>query len=150
MVTKYYLAGPMSGIPQYNFPLFHEVARLLRGQGFTIVSPAEQDSPAVQKAAMASKDGKLVGKDNRVEGTKETWGDILSKDVKLVADGVDGIILLPGWQSSRGACLEVTVGLLVDKRPFRFFRWDTDDSEAVPMSKLTITLQVHDALVNRL
>lgn len=105
---KWYLAGPMSSIPQFNFPAFQEATAKLRELKYDVISPAEQDSDAVQKAALASPDGKLH--DGMIAG--ETWGDILSRDVKLVADGVQGIVFLPNWQKSRGARLEAFVGLL--------------------------------------
>jgi hypothetical protein len=114
MTIKYYLAGPMSGIPQFNFPLFHEAAAKLRTEGLEIISPAEMDSPAVQAEGMASTDGKLV--DGKIAG--ETWGDMLARDVKVIADQVDGIVFLPNWQTSRGARLEAFVALLTGKQSF--------------------------------
>lgn len=110
---KYYLAGPMTGIPQFNFPAFDEAAARLRRYGFEVISPHEQDSPAVQEAARNSPDGKLDSND-RIAG--ESWGQILARDVRLVADDVDGIVFLPGWEKSRGARLEAFVGLLCSKQ----------------------------------
>lgn len=108
---RYYLAGPMTGIPQFNFPLFHKAAAELRANGYDIVSPAELDSPAVAKAAMASTDGALGS--GVIAG--ETWGEILARDVQVVADKVDGVVFLPNWHKSRGAKLEAFVGLLTGK-----------------------------------
>lgn len=110
---KYYLAGPMTGIPQFNFPAFDAAAARLRSFGFEVISPHEQDSPAVQEAARKSPDGKLDSND-RIAG--ESWGQILARDVRLVADDVDGIVFLPGWEKSRGARLEAFVGLLCNKQ----------------------------------
>ena len=110
---KYYLAGPMTGIPQFNFPLFASVTKLLRERGYDIVSPAETDSPAVQAAAVASPDGAY---DEKGQVAGETWGDMLAKDVKLIADEVDGIVLLPGWATSKGARLEAFVAVTTGKR----------------------------------
>lgn len=109
---KYYLAGPMSGIPQFNFPLFREATAKLRSNGYEIISPAETDSPEVQAEAMSSPDGK-IGVTNKIAG--ETWAEILAKDVILVGDIVQGIVFLPNWYLSRGAKLEAFVGLLTGK-----------------------------------
>lgn len=126
----------MSGIPQFNFPLFNEVAHDLRNQGWVIINPAENDPEDVQEAAAASKDGKY---DENGKVGHETWGDMLSRDVKLIVDGADathlsaatgaetpvklnieGAALLPGWEKSRGARLEmfVMVDSLKDKSFF--------------------------------
>jgi hypothetical protein len=98
----------MSGYPQFNFPAFLAAAHDLRNEGWDIVSPAEMDSEAVQQEALASDDGVLVG--GKIAG--ETWGEILSRDVRVVADDVKGIVFLPNWEKSRGARLEAFVGLL--------------------------------------
>lgn len=108
----WYLAGPMSGIPQFNYPLFFRVANALRNSGYEIISPAEQDSDEELQKILASPDGDL----SKVPSS-QTWGDFLSHDVKLIADKVDGIVFLPGWYKSRGARLEAYVGLTCD-RPF--------------------------------
>lgn len=110
-MTKMYLAGPMTNIPQFNFPAFEAAATALRAAGFEIISPHEQDSADVQKASWASKDGKLNS--DMIAG--ESWGEILARDVRIVSDHVDGVILLDGWEKSRGARLEVFVGLLTGK-----------------------------------
>jgi len=115
---KFYLAGPMSGYPQSNFPAFIAAAADLRAGGYEIVSPAELDAEnGIDKQAMASTDGDA-------SKLTQTWGDLLARDVKLVADQVDGIIVLPGWENSRGARLEAFVGLLCRKK---FFEYSEDD-----------------------
>jgi hypothetical protein len=115
-VAKLYIAGPMSNIPQYNIPAFTEAAATLRAQGMNIISPAEEDSDTIKKEALASKDGKMVN--GKIGG--ETWADILARDVKIVADLVDGVALLPNWQRSRGAKLEVIVALLTGKPIYEY------------------------------
>lgn len=109
----FYLAGPMSGLKQFNFPAFDRAASVLRKRGYKIVSPAELDDKKTRKQALASKDGH-PGKQ------KHTWGDFLARDVKLVADKVQGIVLMPGWTRSRGARLEAFVALLC-KHEFRSY-----------------------------
>lgn len=109
MTKFYYIAGPMSGIPRFNIPAFDEAAAKLREKGFNIVSPAELDDPITREMAYNSPDGATL-QDKHPNG--ESWGDFLSRDVKLVADKVQGVIVLPGWEQSRGARLEVMVALL--------------------------------------
>lgn len=82
-----YVAGPMTGIPHFNFPLFDAVSAALRGQGYTIISPAETDHEQTRAAAMASLTGDVADL-AALEGA-ETWGDCLARDVKMLADGVD-------------------------------------------------------------
>ncbi len=112
---KAYLAGPMSGIPDFNFPEFKRMTALLRSQGWEIISPAEQDEERGISHNAEGDPSKL----------KETWGDILAYDVKLIADGgLDAIVFLPNWSNSKGAKLEATVGLLTQK--IRFFELKDD------------------------
>lgn len=109
---KVYLAGPMTGIPQMNFPAFDAAAKDLRARGYEVVSPAELDSPVSRAAALAATDGDLSSYSRE---TGETWGDLLARDVKIIADeGVEGIVVLPGWEKSRGARLETFVARLCD------------------------------------
>ena len=101
----WYLAGPMSGVPQFNFPLFGRVADDLRTLGYAIISPAELDDDETRRIALSSFDG-------GPEEKHESWGTYLARDVKLIADMCKGIIFLPGWRKSRGARLEAFVGIL--------------------------------------
>lgn len=115
---KFYLAGPMTGLPQFNFPAFHAAAAALRADGHDVISPAEMDSPAVQAAAITSTDGSLDA-NGKIAG--ETWGEILARDVRVIADTVDGVVFLPDWHKSRGARLEAFVALLSYKHQFGYY-----------------------------
>ena len=109
MSKPWYLAGPMTGIPQFNFPAFVQATGELRAiHGLDVISPAELDDEATARAAMESPDGAPGSGGNN----GETWGDYLARDVKLIADKCGGIIFLDGWEKSRGARLEAFVGLL--------------------------------------
>jgi hypothetical protein len=103
--VKVYVAGPMTGIPQFNIPAFDEMAARLRDMGHEVVSPAELDSPETRAIQLASKTGSMA---DLPPG--DTWGMFLARDVKLLADdGIEGIVVLPGWDRSRGARLETFV-----------------------------------------
>lgn len=114
-----YIAGPMSGIPQFNIPAFDAAAASLRSQGHDVTNPADEDSPAVRAAGLASTTGNLAD----LAPTGETWGDLLARDVKIVADRVDGVVLLPGWENSRGARLEAFVAVQC-KKPVYLYQQD--------------------------
>ena len=127
-----YLAGPMSGIPKFNFPEFYEAAAIMRMHGWDIVSPAEMDAEiGIADTALASTDG---------DNTKlaQSWGDLLARDVKLIADGgIEAIIFLPGWERSKGARLEATVGLLKGY-DFRFFQYDKTKQLAIELRRAKV------------
>ena len=102
---KYYVAGPMSHIPQFNFPAFFKARDELTAMGYSVLLPCDMDDTAAVEAAMASVDGKPGS-------SLLTWSQCLGKDVELIADHVKCIIFLPGWKNSRGARLEAFVGTL--------------------------------------
>lgn len=87
----FYICGPMRGLPESNFPYFHEAARLLREDGFLIVSPAELGDPSW------------------------TRGELMSDDLLALVRDCDGVMALPGWQKSPGASAEVAVAFACEK-----------------------------------
>ncbi|WP_322069945.1 DUF4406 domain-containing protein [Paraburkholderia bannensis] len=81
---KLYIAGPMTGYPELNFPAFHAEAARLRALGFEIVNPAELNA----------------------DPTAE-WLDCMRVDIAaMMTEKCDGVALLPGWEHSRGAPIE--------------------------------------------
>jgi hypothetical protein len=83
--ARIYVSGPMSGMPDFNFPAFDHAALRLRKEGWKVVNPADKGI---------------------VEGWE--WEDYLRHDVKEVCD-CDAIYMLEGWDESAGACLELAV-----------------------------------------
>lgn len=82
------LLGPMTGLPECNYPAFNEAAARLRATGHTVWNPAESD--------------------NGRRGRSWAWYMRQSLQALLHADIA---VLLPGWEHSRGAQLEVTTAL---------------------------------------
>lgn len=82
-MKRIYLAGPMTGTPDNNYPGFAEAAARLRAFGYTVVSPHE-----------------LHGGD-----TNREWIWYLRRDLRAMLD-CDTIVMLRGWRNSRGAVLE--------------------------------------------
>ena len=134
---KLYLAGPMTGIPQFNFPLFYEAAGVIRAVSqFDVLSPAEIDS---KKSRLAAEMNVVGDPDLYRDMTGETWGDLLSRDVKLIADEADGVIVLPGWEQSRGARLEVFVAALSDKPVYDYELWGNEKGATLIRDKHLVT-----------
>ncbi len=79
-----YLAGPMSSLPDFNYPAFHRAAALLRRQLFTVINPAENP---------------------RESGT---WVEYM-RDSLVMLSRADAVATLEGWWNSKGAILEVHV-----------------------------------------
>jgi hypothetical protein len=102
---KIYLAGPMRGYPEFNFPAFHKAAALLRDMGYEVFSPAERD--------IERHDGVDISKGNTAGdedvAAKEHGFDLrvaLGEDLAWICAHADGIALMPGWAASKGAIAE--------------------------------------------
>jgi len=107
---RIYLAGPMTGIPHFNYPAFNAAAARLRGSGHEVFNPAEHD------IAMHGKDI------SNPEGCAETAARehgfdrraALKADLSWICDQAEAIALLPGWQRSSGANAERALATAID------------------------------------
>lgn len=106
-LPKYYLAGKMTGIPQFNFPKFDEAALNLRRRGIVVLSPAEMDDPNEREIAMASEDG--INSE-----TELPRSHFLKRDFLIVLEA-DGVIVLDDWLDSSGARDETRLAFSLDK-----------------------------------
>lgn len=104
---RIYLAGPMQGYPEFNYPLFHAAANLLRQMGHDVFSPAERD---------IQRHGTDISKGNGVGSVKQAELEhgfcrrtALAEDADFINRHADAIALLPGWEHSSGALAEWTL-----------------------------------------
>lgn len=81
---KLYLAGPMTGIENFNYPTFRTAASKLRLSGFEVVNPAEFFNGDQRKT--------------RIEYMREDFTQLRK---------CDAVVVLSGWENSPGACAEV-------------------------------------------
>lgn len=88
---RIYIAGPMSNLPEWNYPAFHHAAERLTARGFTPINPARAEG----------RDGCTA------------WVDYMRASIRDLAD-CDGVCTLTGWGESRGAALEVHVARSLD------------------------------------
>lgn len=76
-MKRIYIAGPMTGLPEFNYPAFNKAAAKLRAIGYEVENPAENpDQPS--------------------------WQHYMRLAVRQLAS-CEAVALLPEWEHSRGA-----------------------------------------------
>jgi len=84
-MKRIYISGPMTGLPNLNYPAFNAAADRLRGEGFEVENPAENPEPPCG-----------------------SWVGYMRLAIVQIAR-CEGLLLLPGWQHSKGARLELYI-----------------------------------------
>jgi hypothetical protein len=82
-MQRIYLSGPMTGLPDYNYPAFNAETARLRALGYTVENPAE--NPPVPG---------------------DRWELYMRAALRQMLT-CDAVAFLPGWQASRGANVEI-------------------------------------------
>jgi hypothetical protein len=85
---KVYLSGPMTGIPEFNYPAFTCAAAKLRDSGMQVFNPAESFSG----------------------DTTKPYDAYMREDIRALLD-VEAVYVLDGWEKSTGAVTEVLTAL---------------------------------------
>ena len=80
---RVYLAGPMTGFPEFNYRAFNAEAARLRSLGYRVENPAENPLPA-----------------------EAPWHQCMRAAIRHLVV-CDVVATLPGWDKSPGAQLEV-------------------------------------------
>jgi Domain of unknown function (DUF4406) len=99
---KLYLAGPMRGYKDFNFPTFKRAAAILRMKGHVVFSPAENDEEKHGEDISRS----ITGDERDASAKGFSLRDALYDDLTYICREADGIALLPGWEQSSGALAE--------------------------------------------
>jgi hypothetical protein len=89
--VKVYIAGPMTGIKDFNYPAFFAAEQELLHRGYEVISPT------------VITDNKIVSKEDA-----KSWDYYMREAIKLLVT-CDAIFLLPDWQLSRRARLEFQI-----------------------------------------
>ena len=87
-----YISGPMTGLPEFNYPAFFAKAAELRAEGRAVLSPAL-----------------IVG------GQDWEWRDWMREALKMQMEA-EVVYMLPGWRKSRGARIERRLALILGQR----------------------------------
>jgi hypothetical protein len=88
---RLYIAGPMTGLPNYNFDAFNRTAIQLAADGHEVYNPASS-----------------------FRGRQDLPYDAYIRHALQLVTMSEGIVLLSGWMNSRGALTEVHAGLSCD------------------------------------
>ena len=87
---KLYIAGPMTGLPEFNYPAFDAAEVRLRDKGFEVLNPTSAEVH------------------NPTPGVPQAWDWYMRHALRLVLEA-DGVAQLRGWGESKGATLETAV-----------------------------------------
>lgn len=102
-----YLSYPMTGIELFNFPAARKAAEALRANGFDVWVPGENEIPTEDELA-----ARTVSRKQRQA--------YLSKDIDIIQEVADAVVVLPGWEESEGCKLELAVAQAIGVPVFEF------------------------------
>jgi hypothetical protein len=104
---RVYLCGPMRGCPAWNAAAFDKYAAQWTMEGHTVLSPVARDRiqgldpTTATREELAAKAGDWV------------WlRQVIAEDVEMICQ-VDILAVLPGWEDSTGATVEVALALFL-------------------------------------
>lgn len=80
---KIYMSGPMTGYPEFNYPVFRAATAVVRAKGHSVYCPSEFPYEGAFPARRA-----------------------FAAYAKYICEEADAIVLLPGWRESKGATTE--------------------------------------------
>ena len=101
---KLYVAGPMTGLPEYNYPAFREAEDQLAALGYAVLNPVNAEDH------------------NPTPGTPQSWDWYMRHALRMVL-AADALAVLPGWWRSKGALLEVQVARALDMQVEPVMEW---------------------------
>lgn len=91
-----YLSGPMTGIEDYNYPLFDHVSGRLRGCGHRVYNPTEHP----------------LAEEFKKTASRIYTRAIFASYCTFICLEADTIVLLPGWSMSVGSQVEHELALI--------------------------------------
>lgn len=91
-----YLAGPMRGYPDDNYPAFADARESLRNQGHEVFCPAEETEDLT-----------------RIRGERPELRELIGIDLHWICSRADGVVVLPGSEKSLGVTAEVATAMAI-------------------------------------
>lgn len=108
-MAKIYIAGPMSGLPEFNFPAFFNAEYILKRKGWTVFNPASKEQEKELDAEAFE-----TGDNVKAIAAGFNFRECYLWDVARVIEA-DAIYMLSGWEASPGARGEHAVAVAMKK-----------------------------------
>jgi len=120
-----YIAGPMRGLPEFNFPAFMQAERHLQALGWETRNPAAKDEDAgFNVKGTEGADWELEQQGFDVRAAIE-W------DLLAVIWDCDAVILLPGWKQSAGSKAELALARFLDLDVYEYDKHSSNGRRAL-------------------
>lgn len=106
-----YIAGPMTGYPEFNFPAFKRAAEKYHHLGWTVFNPADKSSEeaVVAHSSFGEGDGAAL------VASGWSFREAYKWDTDRVI-AADAIYMLKGWEASPGARGEHAVAMAMKSK----------------------------------
>ena len=93
---RIYIAGPMRGLPDFNYPKFNQYAEAHRAVGWYVANPVEI--------------GADYGTPEQINADPALLAAVMAAELHAL-ETCDAIYLLDGWQNSKGARKELATAI---------------------------------------
>ena len=108
---RIYVAGPMTGYEHYNHRAFAYAQERWQAEGHVVVTPFDANSRVWFRHHGRPFDPRA----DTCDWGDPVLGEMFAEDVQELL-AADAVVLLAGWEKSRGARLECAIGKAVGKR----------------------------------
>jgi len=95
-----YISGPMTGYENYNSACFNRVSFFLSENGLDCVNPIVLSKELLKERGHSDTDYEKI-----------SHSEYLDYDIDAIHKRATGMLMLPGWQKSKGACMEYQVAI---------------------------------------
>lgn len=93
-----YIAGPMKGLPEFNYPAFNSTEERLKKLGYNVVNPVKLS-------------GEITPEE--LDANYDLLTSVMNKEQRSIAQ-CDSIYLLRGWEKSKGARKELAIAIMLN------------------------------------
>lgn len=122
---KAYVAGPMTGYPEFNYPAFNAAEDFLTSElGWAVVNPAKLDALTTDELQIPH--GAPGG-----NGEGSHLPDYLRRDFRELVE-CQALVLLKGWRFSAGANAELAVARWLDMEVYTLDGTTLKATKAMP------------------